>query len=1187
MGRKDKNIQNTGPLQMGSRMRLARQTKSLSLTEMSRRVKYTVTYLSAIENGNGRPSQALVEMYERELGMEAGGLARTLEEIEEQFPSQPDENILAKKQIWEDWGEVPEAPHFYGREIELAALVQSIVTDKCRIVAILGIGGVGKTSLTSTLAHQTKHKFEYIFCRSLQSMPPLKHILERCILFISDYNDVNELPRSEDEQISLLIEYLRKHRCLLVLDNFESVLQGRDRVGQYKAGYENYGRLLQRIGESKHQSCLVLTSREKPKEIVYLEGTPSLARSFTLSGIGQHEAQKILREKELIGSEEDWSKLIDLYSGNPLSLKLIAEPIREVFGGDISTFLLQGEVVFGDIYELLAQQIHRLSRWEREILYWLAIERVALSLQELQINIVHSVPKGALPEAIDSLKRRSMIMTHERKHFTLHPVVMEYITSEFVEQVYQEIIEETLIIFDDYPLIKAQSKDYVRNTQKRLILEPLADHLLVTFGKLESKRKLKRIVSQLQKASSEVPGYATGNLLNLLVQLHIDLRHWDFSHLVVRQAYLRGAVLPSVNFSYADLATTVFTETFGSILSVAFSINGQILAAGTVTGEIRTWLVPSNVPAITFQGHTNWVWSVAFAPNERVLASGSDDRTVRLWEVSSGRCLKILEGHTDRVRSVAFSPDGGTLASGSEDGTVRLWEVSSGRCLKILEDRSGQVYSVAFSPDGQFLASGSDDQAVRLWEVSTGQCLDVFKEHISKVYSVAFSPDGQLLASGSDDQTVRLWEMSTGQCLKILEGQGGQVYTVAFNSDGQLLASGSEDGALRLWEVKTGLKRNTLREHTNRIYALAFSQRGLMLASGSNDQTVRLWDIATQRCLNTLQGYTNLVWSVAFSQSGQVLASGSNDQTVQLWDIATETCLGTLEGHNDRVRAVAFNQDGRILASGSEDRTVRIWEVSTGQCLEVLEGHNDRVRAVAFSPHGQILASGSEDQTVRIWEVSTGRCINVLKGQGGQIYTVAFNPNGQTLASGSDDGALRLWEINTGLQSNLFQGHSNKIYAVAFSPDGQMLASGSNDQTVKLWDVNTGRCIMTLQEHSNRIYAVAFSPDGQMLASGSNDQTVKLWDVNTGYCLATFQERDIWIYSIAFSPDGRMLASGGNEGKIELWDIQTRRLLRPLKSERPYEGMDITGVRGLAASQRTMLKALGAIENVESRLQDG
>lgn len=1074
-----------------------------------------------------------------------------------------------------DWGDAPLAIQFYGRDEELMYIKEWIVGHQCRVIALVGMGGIGKTALAARVTEQVQGHFTFVFWRSLQNAPPFKDVVHECLQFFSRQQHLS-LPNDDKGLIAHLLAYCRKARCLLVFDNVESILQERTAAGSYREHYHSYGALFQCLGEAHHQSCLLLTSREKPKEIALLEGPTSSVRSYQLGGLKLVDAQGLFKEKGLQGDEQSWEALFDRYTGNPLALKLVAQFIREVFDGQIALFLKDHEAMFNDIRQVLDQQFERLSVLERDMLYWLAIAREAISLDELQASFFSPPAIRLLQECLRSLRKRHLVEANPPS-VRLHHVILEYTTDRFIEQLGKEVSQGMIHLLNSHVLMQAHAKEYVRESQIRLLLLPAVGHLLALLGQEGLETTLRRFLSHLRRQPVQESGYAAGNILNMAVRQGELLSIDDFSHLLIRQAYLRGVTLRRVNFAQTRFEQSYFTDAFTEIWSLALSPDGKQVAIGTLDGPIWLWSLADEQPSLIYRGHQTVVWSVAFSPDGKLLASGSDDYTLCLWEGQTGIPLHVL-GHSHEVTSVAFSPDGQMVASGCMDQHIRLWETRSGQCLRLLHGHTKGIRCLAFHPHGQVLASGGHDQTMRLWDIHSGKCLHTFHGHTQTVQSLAFSPDGQYLISGSHDQTLRLWEVSSGRCLSIFEGHTNRVNAVAFHPDGQTVASGGDDRRIVLWQVSSGASLHILQGHTQAVRALVFHPQGHLLASGGLDWAVRLWEIQSGYCLRTFQGYTQAVKAVAFSPDGHMLASGGQDRTVYLWDKQTGRSLHTLRGRSTRwVGALAFHPAGHTLASGGSDLV--FWDVRAGHVLRSVRGHTEVVNAVAFSLDGRTLASGSDDYTVRLWAADTGECLRILQGHTNWVRAVAFSPDGISLASGSADHTIRIWEIKTGRCLQILQGHSDWIEDVTYSPDGTSLASGSKDHTIRLWEARTGECFQIFQGHTRWVHAVAFSPNGTSLASGSADQTIRVWAVSSGDCLHIFKGHTDPINALAFSPTESLIASGSDDGTVKLWNGSTGRCIKTLWGERPYERMNITGTQGLTEAQKLGLKALGAYED--------
>ena len=1091
----------------------------------------------------------------------------------------------------EDWGEAPDVPSFHGRQQELATLEQWIIKDKYRLINIVGFagigktglvrGGIGKTDLSLQLARRVREEFEYLIWRRLLNAPPLEILLTELIEFVSD-NRETDLATTTDGLITQLLHYLKQRRCLLILDNVESILHSGDRVGTYRKGYEGYGNFFQRIGSSEHQSCVLLTSRVKPKDIE--ESKMPLVRSLELNGLDTAAGRAIFHDlarannASFGGTEEDWSNLVSFYSGNPLALGITARHILNRFDGNLAEFLRHDLMIFGEIRKLLDWHFKRLTLAEKNIVYWLALNREAVSIDELKQDIFSPVARKYLPETFDTLERQIPIEKSANR-FTLQPVLIEYISERAIKEVYQELESGKLQLFNSHALIKASAKDYVKDSQIRLILQPIIDRL--NEVSLEPQNCLKnRIDKLLSNQNRQLPGYTAGNLLNLMRYAGIDLEGYDFSQMTIWQADLQDINLHQVNFANCKFANSSLTQDFGGVHAIAFSPKQDLFAVGDSVGGIRLFRLEDRQPYLYLEGHGKdllLVTDVAFSPDGQMLASSSIDNTVKIWDTDTGECLKTFENKQQWIWSVAFSPDGQTVASGGEDNTITLWNIYTDKC-RVLRGHHSWIWSLAFHPHKNLLASASYDGTVGLWDTDTGKCLNILRDHQHILMAVDFHPQGEILASGGADRTIKIWNIQTGKCLKTLRGHTKETLCVAFNGDGKILASGSADRTIKVWNIQTGECLKTLRSHVQDIITLDFAPHKNILATGDNNQVLKLWDADEGKCLKTWQGYTDFMLTTAISPDGlswngeKLLASGSSDKTVRIWDLKSGRLIST-GTHDGWVWMVDFSPDGQTLISCSEDETIKLWDVSTRRCRKTIKNHT-KIWTVKFSPDGKLLANSSQDGTVSFWDVETGTNLRCIEAHSLWIWAIAFSPDGQYLASGSADTTIKIWNVETG-ECQLNLNALNKVMSIAFHPNGRMLVSG-DDKLIKLWDLETGELIQTFEGHTGTVLSLVFDSEGNTIISSGIDSTIKIWSVDTAMCIKVLQGHESSIRAIDLTPDRRTLVSSSIDGTIRLWDLetgQTRKLLRP---ERPYEDMNIANVQGLTAAQKDTLIALGA-----------
>lgn len=719
---------------------------------------------------------------------------------------------------------------------------------------------------------------------------------------------------------------------------------------------------------------------------------------------------------------------------------------------------------------------------------------------------------------------------------------------------------------------------------------------MISTGEAATETLFSLISSSRHKSEDEV-GYLCGNITRILVNRdHAALEGRDFQNCTVMGADFSNASLRQTDFRGALTKDSLFLEPLCTVLDVKFSPDNKRIAAATARGHIKLWDVATGTRLMKLQGHVNWIRDIVFTPDGNRLISAGDDRTIRIWNLNSGTLEKTIRGHLGRIRSLSLAPDGQSFvstgiesavealyeASDDYESVVKVWDLETGTCKQVIKGHTDWILAVDYSSNGNLVATGCRDSSVKIWDVLSGECIQTNDYHTERVNTVTFNKASTLLASAGDDKTILLYDLESRQLVHELRSHTDYVRSVCFSPDDRYLISGSYDYEIKVWDVASGACLRTLSGHSNWVRSVNFSSDGRFIASSGDDQTIKIWEASSGRCLRTLKGYSHIFLALAIHQSGQFFVTGSMDSTIRLWDIDTGTCIGSFESDSAWPNCLQFSPNGELLAipKGSKNSSISLWNVKTGERIQhSFDTDNARARAILFLKDGKTMLSSGDDSVIRLWDTQNGDRIRTLEGHSQKVLSMALSPDESLLASAGEDCTTHLWDLKSYEIVKSCKAHTSGIWSLAFHPDGKRIASGSRDHNIKIWNIESEKDnILTLEGHADRVKSIAFSSDGQYLASGSHDRDVRIWHIDSGECLQVLKGHTNWVSAVQFTPDLAKLVSASEDGTIRIWDMASFDCIHVLKPHRPYEGMKISGVRGLAATELTALKGLGAVD---------
>ncbi|PWU21164.1 MAG: hypothetical protein C5B50_02295 [Verrucomicrobia bacterium] len=658
-------------------------------------------------------------------------------------------------------------------------------------------------------------------------------------------------------------------------------------------------------------------------------------------------------------------------------------------------------------------------------------------------------------------------------------------------------------------------------------------------------------VSEINRAGAAWQAGQSAQMLSLLDQCPVELRHWEWKFLHQKaDRWEQTALVAATNRVGAELA--------GNGRLVAVVAAEVIHVFDFSTGQ---WL--RDIP---FQ--VAWHSRFAASPRDEYLATlASKGGIITTWNMRTGARLAEMN-HGGWTRALAWSADGQRVASGGDDGVVRIWDAKTGQEQKQFSISVGaadgldrvhssaalnsagtsststpflhaSIFALAFSPDDKTLAVGTSASRVQCLDLSNGAVKRTFRTQCETVRLLKFSPDGRNLAIGSvsvgahdsagahDD---RVWSLEEEGSLEL--GTGPLADSFAFSSDSRQLLIADATGMIRIW----GLDQ---RAETERFAADACSAERLpdgRIFSAGRDGGVRLWQARPSGVLQ-LKGYPDGLRTLAFSPDSRWLVTAGLDRNVFVWNVPSGQLAGVYTNHLDSAFAVAFNRNGRVATTGA-DRMVEVWDpASRTRAWATPLNPASEAYWLVFAPDGRRLYAVSRADSLTVLDANTGQRLNTVIGFEGGLDGLAISPDGRLLAV-CNKVSLSVW-LADGAQK-LWQAPGNPERCAAFSMDGKWIATGDSDGKVSLWEVaSAGRVHRTLSGHAAPVSGVSFHPDGRRLVSSSFDGKVKVWDWKAGAELLTLPlARGGVAWHAVFSPNGKTIAAAGGDGIVTLWKTE-------------------------------------------------
>jgi WD40 repeat protein/serine/threonine protein kinase len=501
-------------------------------------------------------------------------------------------------------------------------------------------------------------------------------------------------------------------------------------------------------------------------------------------------------------------------------------------------------------------------------------------------------------------------------------------------------------------------------------------------------------------------------------------------------------IFPRIAFSRSNyLATTggndahvfdvrtwqrVFTVP-GPVRGLAFDARGR-LATGSTAGDVSIFEIPSGRRLRQLRQSGDSVEALAFSSDGEQVAAGGREGTLQVWWTGSGALRSRLNPRRSRIFAVEFDPTSTALVAAHADGTAVVADIAQGLPIATLDGPRSILEVARFGPRGQVVGASRDGSA-RIWDATSP-----YRRWSSAPMGdgcgivPGVQSGGRFVAVGCGTQPTRVWDTIYDRLLAELPSvtpiESGD-FTSAFPavSAGGDRAAIARGNLVELYALPDGRLLRRI-EHAAPVSAVAFAPMGRDLVSGAVDGSIFVTrDDGASRALQAPAG----IDVAALLPDGGVVAADA-ERRLRVFG-PSGAVLADLELH---VRVMSLRREGsRLVALPSYLATASpplVVDVARPRIVARLDGHIGQVKSARWISLGRIMTAGA-DGTARVWDGAAGTLLHTYRGGPGMLKDAILTPDGLVIG-GDADGSLRFWDAASGAKLWKLPVHKSAVIGV-------------------------------------------------------------------------------------------------------------------------------------------------------------